>query len=67
MLQSPSQAASICGCTSASVHANEVNTQMPAASNTAVASWKALTSSGLPSVTSGSVLTGIPSTSEATV
>ena len=67
MLQSPSHAAATCGCTSARVHAKLVNTQMPAESNTAVASWKAFTSSGLPSVVSGSVLTGMPSTSEATV
>ena len=65
--QSPSQAACNCGATSASVQAKEVKRQMPSESNTAVASWNALTSPGLPSVTSGSVLTGMPSTSDATV
>ena len=66
-VNSSPQAAATWGARSAVVHAKVVNTQMPAESNAAVASWKALTSSGLPSVTSGSVLTGMPSTSEATV
>ena len=52
---------------SARPQAKLVKMHSPEASKTAVASWKALTRPALPSVTSGSVLNGMPSTSEATV
>ena len=63
----PSQAASTCGAMSSIVQANVVNTHKPVESTAAVASWKALTRSGLPSVDSGSVFTGTPMISEDTV
>ena len=66
-VNSAPQAAATCGATSARPQAKLVKMQMPAESKAAVASWKAFTSSGLPSAASGSVLTGMPSTSEATV
>ena len=50
-------AACSCGWMSDSAQAKVVNTHRPDESTTAVASWKALTSAGLPSVASGSVLT----------
>jgi len=48
-------------------HAKVVNRHSPEESTKAVASWKALTNSGFPSVSFCSVLTGIPSTSDAIV
>ena len=66
-VQSPSQAAATWGAMSSRVQANVVNTHRPLESTMEVASWKALTSSGLPSVTSGSVFSGTPITSDETV
>ncbi|MCY1372961.1 hypothetical protein D9M69_602030 [compost metagenome] len=60
-------AACSCGARSATPQAKVVNTHRPDESNAAVASWNAFTSSGLPSLSTGSVLTGMPSTSEAMV
>jgi hypothetical protein len=45
------------------VHAKVVNTHRPLESTTAVASWNAFSISGLPAVSLGSVLTGMPNTS----
>ena len=66
-VQSPSQAAATWGAISSRVQANVVKMQSPDESTMAVASWKALTSSGLPSVDNGSVFTGTPITSDDTV
>ena len=66
-VHSPSQAASICGAKSPSVQAKVVKRQRPEESTAAVASWKAMTSPALPSVDRGSVFSGMPRISEATV
>ena len=61
------QAAATWSATSGRPQAKLVKMHTPAASKAAVASWNAITSSGLPSAVSGSVLTGMPMISEATV